>query len=358
MRKERISEALDQVKTEYIREAMEYQPRKKSRWPLWAAAACVALVCLGGFLHGHGTGEDLPAEETLPLLEVQFMDGGMGFEGLMFYDINESSQTNPWAAEIQPETLPVYENLAYTDGAGAPACLTDRELMALAKETAKKMGASIRSKEYEPALEGNLSYSLTAETTQGTIRVYGNGSVTVEFAQPWELEEARRLAEEYSVEDAWTDYTYSGEPQHHTEAWKPADSLVDAILNYSFARATYGQNEEGKVWLMGWGDQRQTAKKLGDYPVITLEEARELLLQGEYLTSVPEEYGGVSGERIAKEELIYRTGNINRQFQPYYRFYIELAEKTSEKADGLKTYGVYYVPAVSEVFYQDSPIYQ
>lgn len=50
---------------------------------------------------------------------------------------------------------------------------------------------------------------------------------------------------------------------------------------------------------------------------------------------------------IAKEELVYRTENVNEIFMPYYRYYIELKESGLEMADGLKLYGVYYVPAVS-----------
>lgn len=42
-------------------------------------------------------------------------------------------------------------------------------------------------------------------------------------------------------------------------------------------------------------------------------------------------------------ELIYRTGEHEECFMPYYRFYVELPE--DERENGLKTYGAYYVPA-------------
>lgn len=48
---------------------------------------------------------------------------------------------------------------------------------------------------------------------------------------------------------------------------------------------------------------------------------------------------------VAKAELVYRTGAREEYFMPYYRFYVELPE---EERDGLKTYGIYYVPAVEK----------
>lgn len=355
MRGETISEALGLVKDQYIREALEHQQKKHRRWPV--LAACLVLVCLGGYLVGHGTGEDLPGEETLPLLEAQLVWEGMGFEAVMVYDIQELSQTNPWTPETQLETLPVYQNLAFTDGAGAPAWLSDRELLDLAQETAERMGTSVTSKSYESALEGDLSYRLTAETDRGTIRVFGDGGITVEFSQPWTMEAAQRLVG-YTVESSWTDYTFAGEANRHIGAWQEGENLTEAILHYNFAQADFAQNEEGKVWLVRWGDHLQAAEKLGDYGIISLEEARDLLLAGDYLTSVPPEYGMLDQAVIAKEELIYVTGNICPTFQPYYRFWVELTGDPSEKAEGLKTYGAYYVPAVNGIFLKDFPIYQ
>lgn len=356
MRKETISDALGMVQDDFIREAVEYQPEKKSHWPV-LTVACLVLVCLGVFLHGQGRGEDLPSQETLPLLEARFEQEGMGFEAVLLYDIQEMAQTNPWTPETHLETLPVYRNLAYTDGAGAPAWLRDREMLALARETAERMGASILAKTYEPALEGDLSYSLTAETDRGTIRVFGDGGITVEFSQPWTLEAAQRLVG-YTVQSSWRDYTFAGEALPHWETWKKGEDPTEAILHYNFQRADFAQNEEGKVWLVRWGDRLQAAEKLGDYEIISLAQARDLLLAGESVSSVPEEYGGVSREAIAKEELIYVTGNVQEVFQPYYRFWVELAEDPVEKAEGLKTYGAYYVPAVCGIYLTDFPIYQ
>ena len=90
---------------------------------------------------------------------------------------------------------------------------------------------------------------------------------------------------------------------------------------------------------------------MGDYPVITAGEARELLAEGHYLTSVPYEMPGE--EYIRRVELIYRTGTQEEVFMPYYRFYAQLPQEKRE--DGLNTYGAYYVPAVSGEYLTELP---
>ncbi len=90
-------------------------------------------------------------------------------------------------------------------------------------------------------------------------------------------------------------------------------------------------------------DQTDLSQKMGNYPIITSKDAKNLLLNGNYITSVPYQ---LPGEKfVAKTELIYRTGTNEKYFMPYYRFYVELPE---EERDGLKTYGAYYVPAVEK----------
>ena len=93
--------------------------------------------------------------------------------------------------------------------------------------------------------------------------------------------------------------------------------------------------------------------KIGDYPIINSEQAKELLLNGNYITTVPYE---ISEEKfIKKVELIYRTGEHEECFMPYYRFFVELPE--DERENGLKTYGAYYVPAVESSYISNMPVW-
>ena len=59
--------------------------------------------------------------------------------------------------------------------------------------------------------------------------------------------------------------------------------------------------------------------------------------------------------KLKKAELIYRTGEYEEYYMPYYRFYVELPEE--ERENGLKTYGAYYVPAVESSYIYNMPVW-
>ena len=113
---------------------------------------------------------------------------------------------------------------------------------------------------------------------------------------------------------------------------------------------TFHCDDEGKLFIARIY-QPDLSVKVGDYPIISREQARELLVNGSYLTSVPYEIPG--SEYVKKVELIYRTGTHEQYFMPYYRFYVELPEE--EQENGRKTYGAYYVPAVDRSYISNMP---
>ena len=95
------------------------------------------------------------------------------------------------------------------------------------------------------------------------------------------------------------------------------------------------------------------SQKIGDYPIITAEEARKLLLENHYITTVPEALPGE--EYIAHVELMYRTSGRDSGFMPYYKFLVEMP--TMERENGLKTFGAFYVPAVQSEFLENMPLW-
>lgn len=113
---------------------------------------------------------------------------------------------------------------------------------------------------------------------------------------------------------------------------------------------TFHCDDEGKLFIARVY-QPDLSEKVGDYPIINWQQARELLLNGSYLTTVPYEISGP--EYVKKVELIYRTGSHEQYFMPYYRFYVELLEEEME--NGRKTYGAYYVPAVDRSYISNMP---
>ena len=125
------------------------------------------------------------------------------------------------------------------------------------------------------------------------------------------------------------------------------------MLNFSFNEIQLAPNDEGKLMLIRVNDKLSCAEKIGDYPIISPDEAKDLLIEGGYITTVPCE---MPGEKyIANIELIYRSGIGENIWMPYYRFLVELPEMAQE--NGLKNFGAYYVPAVEPEFITGLPLW-
>ena len=88
-------------------------------------------------------------------------------------------------------------------------------------------------------------------------------------------------------------------------------------------RIVFYCDDDGKLFLVRIHSPNLT-QKVADYPVISPAEAMRLLSKGKYITSVPYRFSGT--EFVAKAELIYRTGDLEAYFMPYYRFYVEIPE--------------------------------
>lgn len=439
MKEERIVEILGMVDEKYVEEATPAPALKKKvyyGWMKWAvAAACVIGISWFGYNHLRlpqqltpivspgvvstpaptTVSEVIPTSEPivepiatpvatsteapvipndgLPLLTVELNDGGMGFEGLLLYDISESSSVNPWTKAADIKTLPVYGNLAYTDGAGMQVWYSNEELYAKVEEVATRLDIDVLSVEYErvPAdsgvdVEQERSCMIKAQTSCGEIEVDGNGMVRVWFEPAIEIpkeysftwydtstEEAYEtihyLLEQYSdlctweqyTVDTWGDYSFSGDYGREYDAFETGVTIEEQILNYNFERISFVADWKGKLSMIDFGNQLDCAEELGRYPIISWETAQSLLLNGDYITSVPEEYlseGKVKEEDIAKVELIYRSGYLEKVFMPYYRFFVELPKIDGvSMAEGLKDYGAFYVPAVSGDYLVNFPVW-
>lgn len=360
MRKEQILYALEHIEEDYIADAastinFEKSGNKRHKVQIlkWSAvAACLALVCyMGSHFRAGSRLTPIETDPELPLLEVSLEDEGMGFEAHMFYDISESDNQNPWTEDAALETLPVYQNLAYSNESGEPVYLSEEQRNHIKEK-----------------------YEMTGLDEQAEISVSGNGTVKIEFLNPIKLSlesfftDAERSKtvnylnekfsgifdfEEYEI-SIWSEYTFQGESQRLYKIYEKDSDLVEEILNFNFKSISFVPNMQEELSYIRIEDLLSAAEKIGDYPIITWKDAQKLLLDGNYFTTVPDEYlqnGKISKNQVKKIELIYRTGNINKVFMPYYRFYVELPEiEEIELAKGLKMYGIYYVPAVYEEY--------
>ena len=156
------------------------------------------------------------------------------------------------------------------------------------------------------------------------------------------------------------DYTYSGERTRFYQAYDKSGDLTQQILNYHFNNISFSPDDDGKLFIIRFGNLLTGTEKAGDYPLISAETARQLLLNGSYITTVPSEYladGTIAESQIARTELVYHTGSTDELFMPYYRFYVKLTDFNANMADGLRCYGAYYVPAVSGEYLSDFPVW-
>ena len=83
---------------------------------------------------------------------------------------------------------------------------------------------------------------------------------------------------------------------------------------------------------------------MGDYPIISVDEARSILLGGGELPGTLET---LRGEDIVGVELLYRINEYDEYFVPYYCFYSEVSEALGDVIpEGDRAYTWHYVPAV------------
>ncbi len=388
MNSEKLLDAIGEVKDAFLLDAEREAARKKNTWVKWAAAAaCLCLVAGGAFALRRSGGGGAPLSGDLPQITVPALEnGGMGFEALMYYSAEELENGNPWREDLGLSTLPVYKNGSWDpSGAGVPLGLSEGEMAERLDREAEALGLTILEIQRETneekgkdgtALPGDTVYRLRAQTDRGALSALANGTVIYNLpkgsALPEEYhftytETSRAEAEavmeyltgEYASFLAFDrpeivlqgEYTFSGEYTRSYLVYDAAADDTERILNYWFRSARFAPDDEGNLMLISRYDGLSSAEKLGDYPLISPAEATEKLLGGQYQTSVPA--SPPVAERIARAELVYRSGPREETLLPYYRFYVELREVDGvqmTRENGLKTYGAYYVPAIQEEY--------
>lgn len=395
MRSDVFSEAMSEVDDRYYLEAIRYQPmRKKNRWLKWgAAAACLAIVAYAGIrLLWPSSG----SATNLPMLTISENAAGMGFEGYMAYDVSELVSANPWREDAAITTLPVYRNRVDVVNGQEIASIADFEQMhELLSDIVGRLGLDIDAQAVTAEVPNEASrQAVTEKLNISSVTVSGGGAarlqvetegmnITVDqfltaeitFAPAVQLPSAYHFTEQASYKELTAvaeylmaeyadllgmehpqisisggDYNTLLQQRYSLAFYDAADSVTWQIINYNFHQAAFYGDAEGKLYLFR-SFQPDLSEKIGDYPIITPQEAAQLLANGNYTTSVPYEMPGM--DDVKKVELIYRTGALESCYMPYYRFYVELPEDGLE--DGLKTYGAYYVPAVSGAYLTNMP---
>lgn len=379
----------------------DVSPRKKKRraikWTAIGAGICAAAViaCIAIFPGEEKSPVNVSPYSGLPQVneskkagsdkinpEASF--GAMGYEGLMAYDISELDTPNPWSADSGITELPVFKNLAYAgkEGGMSQLYLTEEQMIGIAENTALSLNTEISQTKTVYLRDFMMDvperfydgvYSVEAECSDKTkITVHGGGKMRIDFdsrrvpdgfsftygktSSAEAVKTLKYLAEAYSsvlafdepVCYSYADRTYSGGESRSYYVYDTSGDTVQDILNYNLSCAQFCPDDNGNLMCIWLDNPYCSSEYLGDYPIISVEDAQELLLADSYISTVPDEYingGSIAEDDIAKSELVYRNYNAE-YYQPYYKFYVELDTSGFEMADGLKDYGVFYVPAV------------
>lgn len=395
MKKDKL-DIIGYIDNQLIEKAESYiSSKKKNTWIKWSAmVACLCLVVGGLFTINRPVEAPLVISGELPKIVIpEYVIGGMGFEGLMYFSAEELENGNPWREDMALVTLPVFKNGCYDPtGAGVPLGLSETKMIAELESAAKALGLEILDtkaetdnmiSENDMIVSGDTVYSICAITGRGNLTIYANGSLVYDLPDDYELPEGYHFTySNISDSDAEAamdyltatyapflnyehpeivlqgEYSFSGDYIRRYIVYDSGTDMTENILNYNFCSTQFAPDDRGNLMLIRINNGLCMAEKLGDYPLITIAEAKEKLLDGQYQTSVPV---GMPGEEyIAKVELVYRSGPLEETLLPYYRFYVELQDADGwqmMQSNGLKTYGAYYVPAIQDDYISNLSTY-
>lgn len=385
MRPEELSDAIGLLEDAIIVEADRARGgcrRPVRRWAIWGAAACLCAAVVGIALLAPWRA----APQALPTLTISNILGeGGGGGGVIYDEFTRWYQPSPWREEMSLTSLPVFRNGAY-QADGIPRGLGEEALLERLEYTAQALGTEIVSTEY------GTSELVPGETTDITARCSSadiawisadaDGSIHIHFAGEGIplTGEARfpRTAEDAVEGDALlADLTRQfsqllpfSQPQitmegsfhfdgafswHWYTVYDGGTDAVEALLNYSFRRVRFAASQADRVQVIHMDDGLSCAEELGEYPIITPQEARDLLLQGSYITAAQT---APAEEAIVQTELFYINLNTQEYLMPYYCFWVKSPpEEGVELPDGLSVYDPYYVPAVERQYLTGLPLY-
>ncbi|WP_026528040.1 hypothetical protein [Butyrivibrio sp. VCD2006] len=325
--------------------------------------------------------------------------GDMGAGEIMAEDISKLDEVSPWSEDANITEMPVLRNDAFVDDegilGGMQLFLDEEQMISIAQNAAKALSLEVTQLDVAKATDNveiadpekekeikNRIYSVDATCADNTtITVYGDGTVRIIF-------EGKTIPSKYNfsynnttdaeaaevLDYLMTEYAgltgfknpkayscvekgFEGEDDRSYCIYDSADDIRESILNHDLAYATFYPDENGNLFCIWINNAFCSSTYVGDYPIITVDEATEKLINGAYYSSIPDdEYfkkGELSADDIAMVQLKYRSAG-EKYYVPYYEFYVELDPEISEEGfeipDGTKLYGLLYVPAVAEEY--------
>lgn len=307
----------------------------------------------------------LSPDTDLPTLEIGAHDGGYGYEGYLARDISELVNANPWNENISLAALPVFRVKNDTP---------ENKLKELITATAEKLNLKgFNSFENDGGAVFAESESIKITATDIDISVYFKKAEMLpkkyNFGYYASYKDMKKSAEylknkysalfkdgKYILNLYGGDCDIYGRRQYHISFYKDSDDIVQKIINYNFYKTYFTPNNNGELEhistvLPDLGD------KIGNYPVISPDKAKELLYDGKYVTSSPTAIK--KSDKTAQTELVYRFAPWEKYYIPYYRFFVAEKRTGNESLEkqGFKCYCAYYVPAVEEKYIANMPLW-
>lgn len=299
----------------------------------------------------------------LPQLYLEDICTDSGFEKYIAYDIFELSDGNPWKEQWHLTRLPVYYNTNYDNQSASYD-----EKMDIMAEKIKQLQTKIEQfgitgtiKTVYDTEKGRLesdTMTFFIESHTDQIKVVFHTPIALSASEkPKAREEAEKLLLElidtYKEKFHWQEcapalfssYSHDGIIQFELWAYEQGDTLEEDLLNYHFHKAWFEIDENANITSILWTNQNLN-EKIGNYPIISPQKAKELLLAKSYMTTSP--YSFSEDMPIVKTELTYIHHCNSRIFMPYYKFFVQLPAKEN----GMNVYGTYYVPAIKEQYFK------
>ena len=332
-------------------------------------------------------------------IDMNVLFGAMGAGEIMAEDISELDDNSPWSEDMDITKMPVLRNDAFIDDmgmlGGMELYLDEDQMIAIANNAAKalrleitainvvKAGECIEVSDPDEAekIENKIE-SVDATCSDGsTITVYGDGSVRILFENEaipskysftYSSTTDSQAAEvlDYLIKEygAFTGFIepkgYScvekniyGEDDRSYYIYDSAEDIREGILNHDLAYASFSPDEDGKLYCIWIKNAYCSSTYIGDYPIITVKEATDKLLNGQYYSAVfADEYfkdGLIPSGNIVRVQLKYRSVG-EKYYIPYYEFYVAMDSETIKEdfdlPDGTRLYGTFYVPAIEDEY--------
>ena len=385
-----LLEALGDIPEELLSEAAHEKLRPRL-WKRWIAAAAVVVSAgIGASLLYHYQNSAALVEQTeLPLFSagMDFGEGGSGGCSEITADI----YSNSWRENISVSTLPVFKNQNCVDEDGFASLPFDSirgELVRQMKTAAEALGAEMNENDITDDRR-------TKEQIRDFISIYGtedsdgiSDTNTDATRISVETERLRIIVDRSFHTYIW--YHHDSRPDkvyrcgNYEETMQTAEQLrldypgifaaagiknpvphitstgTGSGFNITFYEA--GSDPEQDIVnsgicyvnFYGFDDMKldgihiqrhdMLSEYLGDYPLLTVEEAAEQLKSGNFYCSDPRSED-VYPDGYSAVALQYSFGQHSQYFCPYYIFYVKIPYEPKDR-DNTEYYSVFLVPAV------------